>query len=132
MMPSSYLKALFSDRAEMEYIEMDGVMGDRWISRKRKGKVLTSYITMTYMYETMLETMALTEKLEKVLVCENNWIRRIVGVKREDKRRMDVGVTESFKKKLSRSRLKWAGHVEGMGDEKLAKRADAQKVKGKE
>ena len=34
---------------------------------------------------------------------ENNWVKRIVGVKRADKR--------SFKKKLSRSRLTCAGHV---------------------
>ena len=27
--------------------------------------------------------------------------------------------------------LKWAGHVEKMGDEKLPKRPDAQKVEGK-
>ena len=32
---------------------------------------------------------------------------------------MDVGVTGSAKKKLTRST--WAGHVERMGDEKLAK-----------
>ena len=35
---------------------------------------------------------------------------------------------ESFYKKLSRSGLTWAGHVERMGDEKLANRGDAQKV----
>ena len=35
----------------------------------------------------------------------------------------EVRVKESFKKKLVRSRLKWAGHVERMRDEKLAKRA---------
>ena len=45
--------------------------------------------------------MALTEKQqEKVQVCETNWIRRI------------------------------AGCVERMGNEKLAKRSDAQKVEG--
>ena len=38
---------------------------------------------------------------------------------------------DSFKKKLLRSRLKWAGHVERMGDDKLAKRTDFQKVEGK-
>ena len=53
-----------------------------------------------------------------------------------DKRRMDelrveVGVKESFKKNLVMSRLKWVGHVERMGDEKLAKGADTQKVEGK-
>ena len=42
-------------------------------------------------------------------------------MKRVDKRRMDelrveVGVKDSFQNKLVRSRLKWAGHVERMGD----------------
>ena len=74
-----------------------------------------------------LDTMARTGKeQEKVQFCENNWIRRIVGVKRANKRRMDelrveVGVRETFKKKLVRGRVKWAGHVERMGDENLAK-----------
>ena len=59
-----------------------------------------------------------------------------MGVKTADKRRMDelrvdVGVKESYKEKLMRSRLKWARHVERMGDEELAERADAQKVEGK-
>ena len=73
--------------------------------------------------------MALTDKQEeKVQVCETNLVRRIVGVKRADK-----GKTNElfFKKELARSSLTWAGHAETMGDEKLAKRADAQKVEGK-
>ena len=44
---------------------------------------------------------------------------------------MEAGVKESVKKKLVRRRLKWAGHVEKMGDEKLANRADALKMEGK-
>ena len=51
--------------------------------------------------------------------------------RRLDELRVEVGVEESFKKKLVRSRLKWVGYVERMGDKKLAKRADAQKVGGK-
>ena len=39
------------------------------------------------------------------------------------------GVKESSKNKLVRST--WAGLVEKMGDEKLAKRADTQNVEGK-
>ena len=110
------------------------MMGDRRISRKRKGNMLSPCITPAY--TNALETMALTEKQQKVQICKNNLIRRIVGVKRADKRRMyelrvEVGVKESFKKKLVRSRLTWAGHVERMGDEKLAKKADVQAVKGK-
>ena len=62
--------------------------------------------------------------------CENNWIRRIVGVRRRmEELRVEVGVKESFKNKLARSRLKWVGHGERMGDEILA--IKDQKVKGK-
>ena len=46
-----------------------------------------------------------------------------------DKMRVKIGVKESVKKKLMKST--WAGHVERMGDEKLAKRADVQKVEGR-
>ena len=42
--------------------------------------------------------------------------------------RVEVGVKESSKKKLVRST--WAGDVKKLGDEKLEKRADAQKVEG--
>jgi len=42
---------------------------------------------------------------------------------------VEVGMNERSKEKLARST--WAGHVENMGDEKLAKRADAQNVDGK-
>ena len=45
---------------------------------------------------------------------------------------MEVGVKEHFKKKLARSSLTRAGRAERMGDEKLTKRADAQKVDGKQ
>ena len=56
-------------------------------------------------------------------------------MKRADKRRLDelreeVGVKDSFRKKLVRRRMKWAGHMERMGHDELAKRADAQKVEG--
>ena len=34
---------------------------------------------------------------------------------------VEIGVKESFKKKQVRNRLTWAGHVERMGDGKLAK-----------
>ena len=44
---------------------------------------------------------------------------KTADTRRMDKLRVEVGVKESFKKKLVWSRLKWAGHVERMGDEKL-------------
>ena len=80
--------------------KVEGVMRDGCISRKLKGKVLSLCITPTYLYG--LETKAMMEKQEKLQVCENNWVRRIVGVKRINKRRMkelrgEVGVKESHK-----------------------------------
>ena len=48
-----------------------------------------------------------------------------------DELRVAIGVKVRFKKKLVRRRLKWAGHVERMGDEALAKRSDAHKLDGK-
>ena len=44
---------------------------------------------------------------------------------------VEVGVKESLRLHLW-SKFKWASHVERTGDEKLAKRADAQKVEEKE
>ena len=46
-----------------------------------------------------------------------------------EKLRVEVGVKESVQNKLVRSRLKWT--CGKMGDEKFAKRADAQKVEEK-
>ena len=106
--------------------KVDGVMGDRHISRKLKRKVFNSCITQAYQYG--LETMAMIEKQqERLQVGENNWVRRIAGVKRIDKRRMEelreeVGLKESFTKKLVMSRLRWAGHVERMEGVRLTKR----------
>ena len=77
-----------------------------------------------------LKTMALTEKQQvKVQVCKNTLVKRIVGAegvvnRRLDELRVEVGVKDSFKKKLVRNGLRWAGHVDRMGDEKLATRAD--------
>ena len=45
--------------------------------------------------------------------------------------REEVGVKESFRKKLVKCQLKWAGHVERMEGERLMKRADALRVEGR-
>ena len=36
----------------------------------------------------------------------------------------EVGVKESFRRRLARSRLKWVGHVEQIVGERLTKRAE--------
>ena len=62
---------------------------------------------------------------------KNKLVRIVVVVKRADKRRMGELGVEFAVNELVRSRLKWVGHVDIVGDEKLAKRADTQKVEGK-
>ena len=73
---------------------------------------------------------------EKVQVCENGEVRRIAGIKRVDKRRTeelreDIGVKKSFRRKLARSWLKWAGHLERIAGERLTKRAGVPRMEGR-
>ena len=64
----------------MEKRRGGGVMVDRKISRKLKGKVLDSCMVPASTYG--LETLALSELHQhKLQVCEN-WIRKIAGVRR--------------------------------------------------
>ena len=100
--------------------------------RRKTDAQLSLCVSMAY--TNGLETMALTEKQEKVQVCETNMVRRIVGAERVDKRitdelRVEVGM--NFKRKLARSSLTWAGYAERMGNANVPKRADAEKVEGK-
>ena len=64
-----------------------------------------------------LETLALSELHQhKLQVCENNWIRRISGVRRVERRimkdlREEVGTKACIVGKIVKSRIKWAGHM---------------------
>ena len=67
-------------------MKVERMMGDKRISRKRKGNVLSPCVIPAYM--NGLETMALTEKQqEKIQVCEKLPGKIIVGVKTADKRK---------------------------------------------
>ena len=57
---------------------------DRKISRKLKGKALDSCV----MPSSKLPMTWRQQQQPRLQVCENNWIRRIVGVKRVEGRRM--------------------------------------------
>ena len=86
-----------------------GVMADRKISRKLKGKVLMLCVIPAGLCG--LETVALTERQQRLQVCENHWVRRIAGVKRVDRRRMDklsedIGVQISLIGRLAKCRLR--------------------------
>ena len=113
--------------------KVEGVMLDRNISKKLKGKVLRTCVTPACLYS--LESVALTEQQQqqKLQVCENNWVRRITRTKRVDRRRMndlrkEVGMQCSL---LVRSRMRWAGHLVRMDASKLAKRAEVEKHQGR-
>ena len=114
---------------------VEGVMADRRIAKRLKGKVMSTCVTPTCLYGT--ETLALTElQQHRLQVCENNWVRKIARVTRADRRRMvelreETGVQRSLIERLVRSRLQWAGHVERMADERLPKRAAELREHGK-
>ena len=82
-------------------------------------------------------TLPVSEKHQhRLQVCENNWVRRIAGVKRVDRRRMDelieeVGIQECLMGRLVKSRLKWAGHVERVKEDRLPRMAYVHQKRGK-
>ena len=102
---------------------IEGVMSDRHISNKLKGKVLGACVTPAMLYG--LETLPVSEKHQhRLQVREHNWVRRIAGVKRVDRWRMgelreEVGIQKCLIGRLVKSRVKWAGHVERMKEDRL-------------
>ena len=113
---------------------VEGVMVDIKISRKLKGKVLDSCLVPASTYG--LETLALSELHQhKLQESENNWIRKIAGVRRVERRRMkdlreEVGTKACIVDKIVKSRMKWAGHMVRMKYDKLPKRAETNYQEG--
>ena len=109
-------------------------MADRRISKRLKGKVMSTCVTPACLYGT--ETLALAElQQQRLQVCENNWVRKIARVTRADRRRVvelreETGATRSLTERLARSRLQWAGHVERMADDRLPKRTAELREEG--
>ena len=83
-------------------------MTARRISKRLKGKVMSTCVTRACLYGT--ETLALTElQQQRLRVCENNWVRKIARVTRADLRRMvelreETVVQRSLTERLVRSR----------------------------
>ena len=114
---------------------VERVMADRRISKRLKGKVVSTCVKPACLYGT--ETLALAElQQQRLQVCENNWVRKIARVRRADRRimvelREETGVQMSLTERLARSRLQWAGHVERMADDRLPKRAVELREQGR-
>ena len=117
-----------------EWRAVDGLMTDRRISKRLKGKVMSTCVTRACLYG--METLTLTElQQQRLQVCENNWVRKITRVTRADRRRMvelmeETVVQRSLTERRVRSRLQWAGHVERMADDRLPKRAAELREQG--
>ena len=115
--------------------QVEGVMSDRHISKKLKGKVLGACVTPAMLYG--LDKIPVTEEHQhRLQVCENNWMGRIAGVKRVDRRRMDelkeeVGIQKCLMGGLVKSRMKWEGHVERMKEDRLPMMAYVHQERGK-
>ena len=63
----------------------EGVVADRRISKRLKGKVMSTFVTPACLHGT--ETWALTEiQQQRRQVCKNNWVRKIARVKKADGR----------------------------------------------
>ena len=83
-----------------------------------------------------LETLSLSElDQHKLQVCENNWTRRIAGVKRVERRRMkdlreEVGTKACIVGRIVKNQMKWAGHMVRTKDERSPKRSETGKQKG--
>ena len=84
-------------------------MSDRRISKRLKGKVMSTCVPPACMYGK--ETLAMTERQQQRLqVCENNWVRNRARVTSAGRRRMvelreETGVQRSLTEKLLRSRI---------------------------
>ena len=95
-------------------------MVDRKISRKLKGKVLDSCVVPASTFG--LETLVLCELHQhKLQVCENNWIRKLAGVRRVERRRMkylreEVGTKACRRKEMAhvQDALKTNGYKQWM------------------
>ena len=82
-------------------------MADQWISKRLKGKVMSTCVTPACLYGTETVTELQQQRLQ---VCENNWVRKIATVTRADRRRMvelreETGVQEELDREADEGRL---------------------------
>ena len=98
----------------MSWRKVSGVLCDRKLSAKIKGKMYKSVIRPTMFYE--METVAVTKRqVGKMEVAELKMVRWALGVTRKDKIRNEYvrGTAKILKlgDKLRNARLRWYGHV---------------------
>ena len=114
---------------------VSGILCDRRISLRVKGKVYKTVVRPAMMYGA--ETWAVKKAQEKKLdVAEMRMLRWMSGVTKLDRIRNERirGTTKvgEISKKVQESRLKWYGHVLRREEEYVGKRVMAMEVPGKE
>ena len=98
----------------MSWSKVSGVLCDRKLSAKVKGKMYKSVVRPAMLYG--METVAVTERqMGKMEVAELKMVRWALGVTRKDKIRNEYmrGTAKIAKlgDKLRNARLRWYGHV---------------------
>ena len=118
----------------MTWRKVSGVLCDRKLSAKVKGKMYKSVVGPTMLYG--METVAVTERqMEKMGVAELKMVRWALGVTRKDKIRNEyVRGTAKIAKlgdKLWNARLRWYGHVKRREEDYVGKRMMEMAVPGR-
>ena len=104
---------------------MSGVICDRRISAKMKGKMYKTVVRPAMLYG--LEAVALTRKQEAELeVAEMRMLRFSLGVTRLDRIRNELirgtAHVAKFGNKVREARLRWFGHVQRREEEHIGRR----------
>ena len=113
---------------------MKRVWSGRSVNVRVKRELYERVVVPTIMYGS--ESWGLrVEEREKLDVAEMKCLRSMCGVTRMDRIRNEVvrdrvGVPERLSKRVDRKVLKWFGHVERMGSERLTKRVYVSEVEG--
>ena len=113
---------------------ISGILCDRRISLRVKGKVYKTVVRPSMMYSA--ETWAVKKAQQKKLdVAEMRMLRWMSGVTKLDRIRHERirGTTKvgEISKKVQESRLKWYGHVLRREDDHVGKRVMGMEVPGK-
>ena len=121
-------------QAEWMSWRKSGVLYDRKVSAKVKGKLYRSVVKPTMLYG--METVAVTERqMGKMELTELKMVRWTLGVTRKDKIRNEyVRGTAKIAKladKLWTARLRWYGHVKRREEDYVGKRTMEMAVPGR-
>ena len=118
----------------MSWKKVSGVLCDRKLSAKVKGKIYKSVVRPAMLYG--METVAVTERqMGKMEVAELKMVRWALGVTRKDKIRNEYvrGTAKIAKlgEKLQNVRLRWYGHVKRREEDYVGKRMMEMAVPGR-